>query len=254
MDLMTLKKIRSFIIVFVAITAILPAPLQGATGSLQVYAAPGHPLTLTTQSNDGVIKEAWLRSPAGLHPLKVLEGKRITENTWHLPFADKDLRPDLIWRLSFNDPETTKKYYLWVTALTETPRAWLAVTPAGPSRWDTLPLNISTPPDVFLYVSPNLPAYIDISSTKRESESLLSFIYTVGLTMDGPNFVLIPEVYRQLQPVAELVQKAEEDETIKNAYGKLQEDFDKMGKGQAPSREAIINFCWKKILNINWQD
>lgn len=251
---MSFKKIRiSFIFYMVCLLLTAPLSLEAAT-TTRIYSVPGHPLALTIQSDRGVIKEAWLRSPAGLHPLNVLQGKKITGSAWRQPLADSDLCPDLIWRLSFVDSNTSKVYFLWITSLTETPRAWLAITPAGGSCWDSLPLQLSMPDDVFLYVSPTLPSYSELEKIERESSSLLTFVYTVGLTRDGPNFVLVPEVYKQLLPITELVRQAETDPVIKNAYNNLYDDFEKMGKGQTPSREAIINFSWKKILSLNWQN
>jgi len=251
---MQCKKICRIAIIVAAASLLLSLSALAAANPLQVYSVPGHPLALTVQNRKGIIEEAWLRSPAGLHPLKILQGKRITDSTWCLPIADNDICADLIWKLSFTDPDTTKSYFLWITALTETPRAWLAVTPAGRSRWDSLPLHLTIPDDVFLYMSPTLPAYAELGDLEQNKLPLLTFVYTVGLTLDGPNFVLVPEVYRQLLPIADLVRKAEINSTIRSCYDRLYDDFEKMGKGQSPSREAIINFNWKKVLSINWQN
>ena len=216
-----------------------------------VLTVPGHPIVLVCEHEKGQIVSSFLRTPEGLHQVKDLEGLILRKDDYLLPFADGDMLPDLIWKIELQDPDRGRNVLFWITSLTETPRAWLAMTPVSPTLWDSVPFHITVPRDVFLYVSPFLPGYGGRSSL--EGKEFLTFVYTIGLTAEGPSFVLAPDVYRQLLLVTNLVRNGELDDNLRDSYSQLYRDFGRMAAGQMPSREAVQNFSWKKILSLGWK-
>lgn len=243
----TAKKIPILLATFIFLIVF---PVE-ASAYLKVMTVPGHPVTLVFQHDNGQVVSAFLRTPEGIHPVKSVEGFILGKSAYLLPYADGDLLKDLIWKIEFRDQKKEKNMLFWITALTKNPRAWVAMTPVSPTLWEKLPFDVKTPGEVFLYVSPNLPGYGE--NKPRGGDDVLSFVYAIGLTKDGPNFVLAPDVYKQLLLVTDLVRKAEQEEDLKNAYDAMHQDFERMANLQMPSREAIQNFSWKKIMSLSWR-
>ena len=224
-------------------------PARGGT-NLHILSAPGHPISILLDERDGLIRSAYLRSPAGTEPLDSLKGHRLVRDHRSTPYIDADWKPDLLWQLSFARDDAKKGVDLWIAYLSGRPRLWVAESPTAATLWDSLSINIDIPEGTALYVSPSLPRYSDEEPT-REGRTL-SFIYTVGLTPDGPGFTIVPAIYRQLQEITLLVAQAEGDEVLRRGYDSLAKDFGTMSKGQHPSAEALSSFTWKKLLYREW--
>jgi hypothetical protein len=102
-----------------------------------------------------------------------------------------------------------------------------------------------------MYIAPHLPGYD--GREPFSGGSILSFIYAMALTKNGPKLVAAPDIYRQLLPLAYFVLKSEEDKDLRSAYNSLYRDFDRMSHGRMPSSEAMDNFLWKRILSMRWR-
>ncbi len=218
---------------------------------IKILTAPGHPLILVLVHREGIIQDAYIRSPEGLHSLEQIRHLLLTSTT-HFPLrADGDLIDDLVWRIDLRDSRSGESSSLWITSVTEVSTAWLAIAPSGPTLWDALPPLPNEREDMFLYIAPHLPRYYGFES--RSGSDTLTFVYTMALTKNGPKLVAVPAFYTRLLPLASLVSKGQEDETSGAGYRALYQDFERMARGGMPSREAMDNFLWKRILTVQWK-
>ncbi len=216
---------------------------------LKVLTVPGHPISLFLEHDGEKILSSYLRSPEGIHPLERLIGLSLAGDSYSFMSADADFQDDLLWKIDFREQKGSLTVSLWITAVTETSSAWAALAPGGPTFWDILPLP-SGKNNIFPYIAPHLPGYDGREPVT--GSSILSFIYTMILTKNGPKMIAAPDFYRKLLPLTHLVLKSEEDEELSAAYGFLYLDFERMSSGQMPSREAMNNFLWKRILSMRW--
>lgn len=220
--------------------------------NLKVLTVPGHPVSLVLETSEGVVTSALLRSPAGIQKILPIEGYVYAGESFVEPCADEDFRKDLLWEITFTKPgDRSRGLYLWIGAMTRIPRAWVVISPLGQTYWDTIPVKLYAPRGIALFVSPNLPAYGDLP--QFGGSRTLTFVYTIALTSEGPNFQVIPEVYRQLYKITALVRDAELIPERKEAYSLLLMDYESLSKGGKPSTEVIQNFTWKRILNLDWK-
>lgn len=184
-------------------------------------------------------------------PVEALQGLHVTgKETRSLPEADGDLRRDLVWTMEFLNPATREALTLWVTSLTSLSRGWMDLAPTAPTRWDTFPYRIVTPPDTFLYVAPHIPGYN--GTQPKGGRDVFSFVYAMRLTGNGPTFVLSPEVYGRTYPLSALLCRGEPDDMLRALYGAMHQDYERILEGQMPSQDAVMNFLWKKILSFQW--
>ena len=218
---------------------------------MKILTAPGHPVSLIVEHDKGRIRKAYFRSPEGVRSLEQIEQHLLLSDSFFFLRADGDMLDDLVWKIDLLQPKSEEMLSLWITSVTETSTAWLALAPAGSGFWESLPRSPLPREDVFLYVAPHLPAYEKLA--RRSGPEILTFIYTMLLTKSGPKLAAIPEVYSRLLPLTSLVSKAQEDDGLKAAYTALHQDFERMGQGAMPSREAIENFRWKRILTVRWK-
>lgn len=218
---------------------------------VKVLTAPGHPLALILDQEDNIIRKAFLRSPEGVRPLKQIEEHTLLFDSYVFLNADSDFVDDLVWKVDLRKLKSEETVSLWITSVTEASTVWLALAPAGSSLWEIFPALPNGREDVFLYVAPQLPEYRAFG--KKSGPETLTFIYTMRLTKNGPKLAAVPEIYTKLLPLAALVRKAQEDEVLEEAYGELFNDFNRMACGNMPSREAINNFLWKRILTVRWK-
>jgi len=218
---------------------------------VKALTAPGHPLVLILDQEDHIIRKAFLRSPEGVRPLKQIEQHTLLSDSYIFLNADSDFLGDLVWRIELRKPKSEETISLWITSVTEASTVWLALAPAGSSLWEIFPALPNGREDVFLYIAPQLPEYRALG--KKSGPETLTFIYTMLLTKNGPKLAAIPEIYTQLLPLAALVRKAQEDKSLEEAYGELFNDFNRMACGNMPSREAMNNFLWERILTVRWK-
>jgi hypothetical protein len=245
-----IRRFTTALLVFLGtFLSVLPAYAAGST--TRVLSIPEYPFRIVFTEKDGRIVKAFFRAPGYLRSLPEVEGLRYSAQhltVWH---ADLDWRRDVLWRLSFVDPEHQEKgQFLWFGALSGSSQFWLVASPAGTSLWDTIPLKITAPLGTSLYVSPSTPAY-QAAGEDTEGASL-SFIYTISLTENGPCFVNVPDVYQQLLPVTTLVASHETDKGRRKAYSLLLQDFEALAKSEQVSLESIMNLSWKQLLTGRW--
>jgi len=227
----------------------LPARAESA---MKIVSVPGHPVFLLLETSDGVISSALMRSPAGIQKILPLEGLCFRRDSYVRTFADGDLSSDLVWTLTFTHPsDQSRGIQVWIGITTLPPKAWVSLSPVGQTYWDTIPVNLYVPRGISLYVSPNLPAYGELP--QFGGNRTLTFVYTIALTPEGPNFVVAPEVYRQLLKITHLVSEGESFPQRRQAYGKILEDYETLSRGGKPSNEAIQNFSWKKLFSVEWR-
>lgn len=223
-----------------------------AAQHLKILSVPGHPLSLVLETSEGVITSALLRSPAGIQKILPLEGFVYAGETFAEPYADGDIRKDLLWTITFTRPgDRSRGIYLWIGLTTRIPRAWVIISPLGQTYWDTIPMKVYAPRGTALFVSPNLPAYGDLP--QFGGNRTLTFVYTIALTPEGPNFLPVPEVYRQLYTITATIRDAEQITERREAYSRLLEDYETLSRGGKPSTEVIQNFTWKRILCLDWK-
>ncbi|HPD97108.1 MAG TPA: hypothetical protein PLP89_02175 [Synergistales bacterium] len=245
-----MKKTASLLSVMFAIAVFFPASSHAQY--LKILSVPGHPVNLVLEVSEGVITSALLRSPAGIQKILPIEGYVYSGENVVEPYADGDFRKDLLWSITLTRPgDRSRGIYLWIGVTTNTPRAWVIISPLGQTYWDSIPVKVYAPRGIGLFVSPNLPAYKDLP--QFGGSRTLTFVYTIALTGEGPNFQVIPEVYRQLHKITAMVRDAEQIPERKEAYSLLLSDYESLSRGGKPSTEVIQNFTWKRILNLDWK-
>ena len=221
-------------------------------GSTRVLTAPGHPVFLVMEEDAGIVTRAFFRTPGNLQPVSEVIGLSFAAEASTASMADRDSRPDLLWKLSFLDPRNRSEgTVLWISALTRQPRAILGTSPIGETLWDAIRPRLSVPRGTLLYVSPILPAFFTIP--QFQGKDVLSYVYCVTLGETGPVIGVLPDVYRQLLRVVQTVRVSESDPGKKRAYEALEKDFGSVAEGGKPSTEAILNFDFKKIAEISWR-
>ncbi len=219
---------------------------------LKILSVPGHPVSLILENTDGVISSALLRSPAGIQKILPLEGYVYAGESHTEPYADGDFKKDLLWTITFTRPgDRSRGIYLWIGVSSQMPRAWVIISPLGQTYWDTIPMKVYVPRGIALFVSPNLPAYDDLP--QFGGNRTLTFVYTIALTPEGPNFQPIPEVYRQLYRITATIRDAEQIDERRDAYSRMLGDYESLSRGGKPSTEVIQNFTWKRILFLDWK-
>lgn len=238
---------------FIAFCALSPGSGNPALAqNIKILSVPGHPVSLVIETSEGIITSAFLRSPAGIQKILPIEGYVYTGESVVEPYADEDLCKDLLWTITFTRPgDRSRGLYLWIGSVTLTPRAWVVISPLGQTYWDTIPVKLYAPRGIALFVSPNLPAYMDLP--QFGGSRTLTFVYTIALTQEGPNFQVIPEVYRQLHKITAIIRDAEQIPERKEAYSLLLSDYESLSRGGKPSTEVIQNFTWKRILDLDWK-
>lgn len=95
-------------------------------------------------------------------------------------------------------------------------------------------MKIYAPRGTALFVSPNLPAYDDLP--QFGGNRTLTFVYTIALTPEGPNFQPVPEVYRQLYRITATIRDAEQITERREAYSRLLEDYEALSRGETLHR------------------
>ncbi len=247
-----LSRIVTFACIFAVFTFSPLFRSPAGAQDLKILSVPGHPVILLLETSEGVITSALLRSPAGIQKVLPLEGYVFAGESVVEPYADHDLRKDLLWTITLTKPgDRSKGLCLWIGVTTLVPRAWIIISPLGQTYWDSIPVKLYAPRGIALFVSPNLPAYAELP--QFGGSRTLTFVYTIALTPEGPNFQVIPEVYRQLHRITSIIMDAEKIPERREAYSRLLADYESLSKGGKPSTEVIQNFAWKRILNLDWK-
>lgn len=245
---MSRMRIRASILIALLLTISVVA---SAHAHMKVLSVPHYPVSLTLNHRDGVIREAFVRTPAGVHRLEQIESLRVLSSSVRLIRTEEGSADALLLRIELDNPKTGERQSLWVTSVAEAKSAWFDLAPSGPTYWDRLntPSNVG---GVLLYISPHLPGYCKLDETG--GPDTLSFVYAMSITRNGPNLVAASTVYEALLPLVHLFREAQRDEVMRAAYGELHRDFERMAQGSMPSREAMESFPWRRILTVKWEE
>ncbi len=245
-------KTTSRLLIFLFFSFLLPLSASKAFANTRILSIPGHPLFIVLQEEEGLVREAYLRSPVKLLPLPEIVGLTFAGETSSCFPVDRDGKADLLWKLTFLDQKNrTQGTILWIAALTKQPRAWIATSPVETTLWDAIRPKLSVPKGTILYVSPVLPRFFNLPEYR--GRDILTYVYCLVLDETGPGIGVIPEVYKQLLRIVQTVREHEFDPARKKAYEALENDFKNLSEGGKPSTEAILNFNFKKIAELEWQ-
>lgn len=251
------SKITAYALIFIIIILIaviirfLPSsqiPEKGVT--LKTLRVKGYPITLILEQQEGVVSSCWLRTPAGSREIRDIQGMTFISETNFISKVDQDDKDDLLWRLSFINLEG-EGLHLWLGLTTLNPKVFVTYTPYNYTRWDTVPAKVIVPKGTALYISPGMPIYDNDKEQFKGADSY-SFIYTIRLTPDGPSFVPLPSVYKQLSILLRTGIRGEVATMKRLAYVRMLSEFNNLAEGRPPSIETILNLQMQKIETLSW--
>lgn len=219
--------------------------------SLRTFRTKGFPITFILEQQEGVVTSAWLRTPAGSREITEVQGMTFISDSTIISQVDKDKHDDLLWRLSFINFEGVG-LHLWLGLTTWNPSVTIASTPYQYTRWDSVPAQLLVPKGTALYISPGMPSYKDVTEQFSGTDSY-SFIYTIRMTPDGPAFVPLPSVYRQLSILLRTGIRGEISTMKRLAYVRMLTEFNNLGEERPPSAETMLNLQLKKIDTLFWK-
>lgn len=229
---------------------LLLLPTTGGA-EIRVINFDAHPVTLVLGEEERVITSSFLKTPSGIHEISALSNLSYAGMSSTQSQLDEEKGEGTLWKLTFFNPENRGSgLHLWIAVVSKKPRLWVASTPIAATRWDRIPTRLMVSKGTALYVCPQTPVYDDVQSF--EGANILSFVYTVRLTSDGPLFYPDPKVYQQLLPTVEITKNSEYEPMRRQAYTRLLGEFQKLAAGKRPSTAVIRNFNWKKILTTEW--
>lgn len=218
--------------------------------NLRTLRVGNFPIVLILEQNRGEVTSAWLRTPAGVKQIEQLEGLSYVSDSIFLSKVDQDDKEDLLWRTSFTNFEGTG-IHLWIGVTTWSPKAHIFITPYEYTRWDAVPAKLVVPKGTAVYVSPAIPTY-DKTDSFRGRDSY-SFIYTIRMTPEGPAFVPVPDVYRQLAILLRAGIQGEFTPAKRLAYVRMLNEFNSLADGKPPKAETLLNFQIEKIAELSWK-
>lgn len=218
--------------------------------NLRTLRVGNFPIVLILEQSQGEVASAWLRTPAGVKQIEQLDGLSYVSDSIFLSKVDQDDKEDLLWRTSFTNFEGTG-VHLWVGVTTWSPKAHIFITPYEYTRWDAVPAKLVVPKGTAVYVSPAVPTY-DKADSFRGRDSY-SFIYTIRMTPEGPVFVPVPEVYRQLSILLRAGIQGEFTPAKRLAYVRMLNEFNSLAEGKPPKAETLLNFQIEKISVLSWR-
>lgn len=231
---------------------LLPMPPDsGRNISIRTFEVPEFPIVVVLEQDHGTITSAWLRTPAGARKLDKLDGLSFVSDEKILTRADHDAKNDLLWRMSFTNLEGDG-IHLWIGMTTWSPTVYLSSAPFRYTRWHALPVKIDVPKGTSLYIAPDTPFYTRLENQYSGTETY-SFIYTIMLTPEGPAFVPMPSVYKQLSPLLKAGMKGEVSKNKRAVYVRMLSEFDRLADGKAPQTETILNFPMERVDTLTWR-
>lgn len=239
------------VLVFLFLLAVIPGtaiPNPGA--KIKTFRVANYPLVLVLEQRDGSILSAWLRTPASTLNIEQLDGLFFISDGIFLANVDGDNKEDLLWRLSFTNFEGFGTH-LWVGMTTQPSKIFIDTSPYQYTRWDAVPAKISVPLSTALYVSPATPTY-HLSDTFSGRDSY-SFVYTIKLTPEGPAFVPVPDVYRQLSMLLGSGMRGETKPLKHLTYVKMLTEFNRLAEGKTPQTATLLNLQMQHIATLSWK-
>ena len=228
-------------------------PASPAAAELRVLRPKGaYPFFLVLREEGDEVAQAFLRTPTGTYPLREVEGLRLAAMSQAQSREDQDGKDDLLWKLTFLPAsEKEQGVQIWFGHLTALPKLWVVEAPVGPTQWDTMTTTLRVPRGTAVYVSPQVPSYGKLPV--YEGKSALTFVYSIRLTPQGPAFVPVREVYRQLAEHQDTLRRGEYEPLKRLAYQRQMEDYLGIAQGKTPSLDALRSFTWKKLLSVEWR-
>ena len=218
--------------------------------NLRTLRVGNFPIVLILEQSQGEVTSAWLRTPAGVKQIEQLDGLSYVSDSIFLSKVDQDDKEDLLWRTSFTNFEG-RGIHLWIGVTTWSPKAHIFITPYEYTRWDAVPAKLVVPRGTAVYVSPAIPTY-DKTDSFRGRDSY-SFIYTIRMTPEGPAFVPVPDVYRQLAILLRAGIQGEFTPAKRLAYVRMLNEFNSLADGKPPKAETLLNFQIEKIAELSWK-
>ena len=242
--------IRHLLLCVSAMMLFLALPLEAGAAIRSTSLSP-FPIQLLWEEEEGIIKLAFIRSPAGSYELPLLREHVYIGTTYAKSNMDDDAEEDMIAQLTFQHAENTNTgLQLWIGILSDRPTAWVASTPIARTKWDKTPMQLVKPKGSALYISPKTPGYE--GSSVFEGEDALSFIYLVYLTKEGFSILQDQQFYKLIIPTLQIAVNSEYEPMKRHTYTKMLADTEALANGMPPSSPVIRNFNWKKILTLQW--
>lgn len=219
--------------------------------SIRTLEVPEFPIIVVLEQDKGTITSAWLRTPAGARKLDQLDGLSFISSDPIISKVDQDSKNDLLWRLTFTNL-AGDGVHLWIGMTTWAPRVFIVSAPFQYTRWHALPAKIEVPKGTSIYIAPAAPFYKMLDKQYSGKDSY-SFIYTIMLTPEGPAFVPVPSVYRQLAVLLKAGMHGESSPQKRLAYVRMLTEFNRLADGKAPQADTLLNFPLKKLDTLSWK-
>lgn len=243
-----------FLLLALGVTFFLPKTVEPGGGTtIKTLNAEGFPAALVFEQRGGEVKSAWLRTPAGTRKIEGLEGlSYVSENLFVTknPQSNKD---DLLWRTSYTNVDG-RGVHLWVGLSPTAEKLHIATSPYNYTKWDNVPAKLVVPKGTAVYISPAIPDYDSSGKEKFQTKDSYSFVYTVRMTPEGPAFVPVPTVYRQLAELLRAGMRGEYSTSKRLAYTRMLEEFERLAEGTPPSTETLLNFQMNRIDSLSWRN
>lgn len=234
---------------FIAAAFLPRVEVQADKAVIKTLAIKDFPITIVLEQSGGMIKSALLRTPAGVREIDKLyglsylsEGRYVVKNA----LSGKD---DLLWRTSYMD-FSGNGVHLWVGMGSDSSKIYLAASPYNYTKWDNIPAKLVVPKGTAIYISPAIPSYD--SKEILQARDSYSFVYTVRMTPEGPAFVPVPSVYRQLSELLQAGIRGEYSTAKRVAYTRMLDEFNRLAEGNPPSTGTLLNFQMNKIDTLIW--
>jgi hypothetical protein len=242
--------VRNFKVLLLGFLVVILIPAV-ASPYTRVLKNPELPVFISIEQKKyekGKISRAWLRTDTDTERLPLIENMVLLDRSDCLSKdLDSDKIPDPVWKLFLRSKEG-KEFSLWCVTLSGSGKGWLFLLPWAKTLWDEIPFRIDIPENILLYISPSLPAYRDTEQGK--DSKVLSFLYTLMVTPEGPRFVLSPETYSKVNQIASMVTATEKDPLKNKIYRQVLGDYSRMAQGKMPSSPAVLNLELEVITDF----
>lgn len=234
-------------------TFFLPKTIEPGGGTtIKTLSAEGFPAALVFEQRGGVVKSVWLRTPAGTRKIDGLEGLSYVSDNLFVTKNPQSNKEDLLWRTSYTNVEG-KGMHLWVGLSPAAEKIHIATSPYNYTKWDNVPAKLVVPKGTAVYISPAIPDY-DSSGKEFQTKDSYSFVYTVRMTPEGPAFIPVPSVYKQLAELLRAGMRGEYSTSKRLAYTRMLEEFERLADGTPPSTETLLNFQMNRIDSLSWRN
>lgn len=250
------KRLLRLLLPLLLVVAIVGVPFLPKTEppedgiSMKTLEVQEFPLTLAFENQGGVIKSAWLRSPAGTREIDSMNGLSYISGGVFTTKVGQSNKEDLLWRTSYTSFDGSG-IHLWIGISSVSSKIFISSTQYSHTKWDNVPAKFVVPKGTALYISPAIPAYGDKESF--QGKDYYSFVYTVRMTPEGPAFVPVPSVYRQLAELLRAGIRGEHSPIKRLAYTRMLEEFTRLAEGNPPATETLLNFQINKIDTLSWR-